>query len=406
MKIRLLMVQMAAAILIVTATLAGCGAFSLSTPTPLPTVVLGSSTALTPQAPSQARGGGVTASGVVVPARQAQLASMAGGNITTVAVAVGDRVSAGQALVQLTGSDKLAAAVEAANLELLSAQQALQALNDNLDQARAAAQLRIANAQKALDAAQKQRNWKNYRNGSQTAIQSAEADFILANDALSKAKDNYAKVADHGPEDLGRASALQALSAAQKRYDQTKGNLDFLLAQPDPLDVNQVEAELQAAKAETNAAQKAVDKLKNGPDPDAVALAQERIKNAQAQLKANQAALADLELKAPFDGVIAKVNFVQGEWVMPGQVILVLADLDHLRVETTDLSERDVPQVTLGQTVTVTVKALNQDAAGKVSQIAGLADTLGGDVVYKTTIDLDTIPAGLRAGMSVEVQFK
>jgi hypothetical protein len=39
--------------------------------------------------------------------------------------------------------------------------------------------------------------------------------------------------------------------------------------------------------------------------------------------------------------------------------------------------------------VTVFIKALNQDVAGKVSAIAPLADTLGGDVVYKTTIDLD-----------------
>jgi hypothetical protein len=40
-----------------------------------------------------------------------------------------------------------------------------------------------------------------------------------------------------------------------------------------------------------------------------------------------------------------------------------------------------------------------------VIAISPLADTLGGDVVYQTTIDLDTIPEGLRPGMSVEVQF-
>ena len=32
-------------------------------------------------------------------------------------------------------------------------------------------------------------------------------------------------------------------------------------------------------------------------------------------------------------------------------------------------------------------------------------DTLGGDVVYQTTIDLDTQPAALRPGMSVDVTF-
>jgi hypothetical protein len=40
-----------------------------------------------------------------------------------------------------------------------------------------------------------------------------------------------------------------------------------------------------------------------------------------------------------------------------------------------------------------------------VSEISALADRLGGDVIYKTTIELDTRPDGLRAGMSVEVTF-
>ena len=94
-----------------------------------------------------------------------------------------------------------------------------------------------------------------------------------------------------------------------------------------------------------------------------------------------------------------------GEWVTPGEPVVVLTDLAHLRVETTDLSERDLPQVAVGQPVAVMVKALNQSLPGHVTEIAPLADTLGGDVVYKTTIELSTQPAGLRAGMSVDVQF-
>jgi hypothetical protein len=83
----------------------------------------------------------------------------------------------------------------------------------------------------------------------------------------------------------------------------------------------------------------------------------------------------------------------------------MLIDLQELHVETTDLSERDVPFIEVGQPVTVNIKALNQDVTGRVSEIAPLADTLGGDVVYKTTIELEAQPPGLRAGMSVEVQF-
>jgi hypothetical protein len=76
-----------------------------------------------------------------------------------------------------------------------------------------------------------------------------------------------------------------------------------------------------------------------------------------------------------------------------------------MHVETTDLSERDIPKVKLGQVATVTIKALNQDVSGKVTAISPLANTLGGDVVYKVSILLDTLPSNVRPGMSVDVQF-
>jgi HlyD family secretion protein len=393
-------------LLLVACTLAGCSALGQASPTPLPTVVLGNNNgAATPQAASQPNLSGVTASGVVVPAQQAQIASSMAGTLAAVNVAVGDQVKAGQVLVRLAGSEKLAAAIESANLELLSAQQVLKTLNDNADQARSAAQLRLADAQKALDDAQKRRAWKQYRNGSQSDIDAAQADLVLANDAVKNAEDAFNQVADRSETDVLRAGALSALSAARKARDRSLANLNYLLALPSVIDVNQAEAELRSAQTEVENAQKDYDKLKDGPDPDALALADERIKNAQAQLAAGQSDLANLELKAPFDGTVTQVNLHTGEWTVPGQPVLALADLANLRVETTDLSERDVPQVAVGQPVTVMIKALNQDVNGHVSDISPLADTLGGDVVYKTTIALDKLPPGLRPGMTVEVQF-
>ncbi len=83
-----------------------------------------------------------------------------------------------------------------------------------------------------------------------------------------------------------------------------------------------------------------------------------------------------------------------------------MVDLKHLRVETTDLSERDVPKVKVGQPVTVYVKALSEDVSGAVTEIAPMADTLGGDVVYQTVISLDDAPEGLLPGMSVDVKYE
>ena len=84
---------------------------------------------------------------------------------------------------------------------------------------------------------------------------------------------------------------------------------------------------------------------------------------------------------------------------------VTLADLSHLQVETTDLSERDVTEVQAGQGATVYVEALNVDVPGRVARISPLASTVGGDVVYTVVVDLDEQPAGLRLGMSVEVEI-
>ena len=87
-------------------------------------------------------------------------------------------------------------------------------------------------------------------------------------------------------------------------------------------------------------------------------------------------------------------------------MIITLASLNNLRVETTDLSERDLPGVQIGQTARIFVEALNQELTGKVIAIAPRANTVGGDVVYKVTIELDDQPQGLRWGMSAEVNIQ
>jgi HlyD family secretion protein len=102
---------------------------------------------------------------------------------------------------------------------------------------------------------------------------------------------------------------------------------------------------------------------------------------------------------------VVSISVQSGEYIQPGQVVITLASLDRLRVETTDLSERDLPNIKIGQTASVFVDALNQQLSGKVIAIAPLANTVGGDVVYKVTVELDKQPEGLRWGMSAEVNI-
>ena len=146
-------------IMLVALILAGCGTIGQS-PQALPTVVLdpgGAPPSGQDSAPLIQAGAEVIASGLVIPARQVHIASAQGGNVESVLVSAGEQVRAGQVLVRMAGAERLAAAVEAAQTELLAARQDLRKIEENAGQVRAEALLRLANANKALDDAAKVR---------------------------------------------------------------------------------------------------------------------------------------------------------------------------------------------------------------------------------------------------------
>lgn len=117
------------------------------------------------------------------------------------------------------------------------------------------------------------------------------------------------------------------------------------------------------------------------------------------------ATFAQSTLTAPFDAMVVDVAVIPGELVQANQVVITLADLNNLQITTTDLSERDIVRVKLGQDVSIYIEALDQTIAGKVVQISPKSETVGGDVVYPVTIELDEQPDGLMWGMSAEVEI-
>ena len=94
-----------------------------------------------------------------------------------------------------------------------------------------------------------------------------------------------------------------------------------------------------------------------------------------------------------------------GEYVETAQVVLELADLSNLQIKTTDLSELNIVAVEIGQPATVFVEALGEKFPGTVTAISPISDTVGGDVVFKVTIQLDEQPKDLRWGMSTDVEI-
>ena len=125
--------------------------------------------------------------------------------------------------------------------------------------------------------------------------------------------------------------------------------------------------------------------------------------SAQAALEVAQARLTQSTLVAPLDATVISVDVAAGEFVQENQIVLTLATLDTLLLETIDLSERDIPKVKVGTPVDIFVEALNENFRGKVVSISPKANTVGGDVVFKVTIAFDRQPKGLLWGMTAEV---
>ena len=94
---------------------------------------------------------------------------------------------------------------------------------------------------------------------------------------------------------------------------------------------------------------------------------------------------------------------IPGEFVPSDQAVVTLATLDDMQIETIDLSERDIANVKIGTPVNILVEALNDNFTGKVINISPIADTVGGDVVFKVTITFDKQPEHLLWGMTAEV---
>ena len=346
----------------------------------------------------------ISATGVVKPTRWATLSFPGGGLVRELLVERGDQVDEGQVLAQLSSVEQARAALTAAQLENINADQALDDLLENTELYSAQAQLALANARDALDSAEYK--WTVRQEGnraSSNTIRGAEANLILANEEVDRAQSKYDQA--HG--DANRALALSNLVAAKQHRDSIQRNINWYLGAPDEIEKAVLDAELAEAQANLAAAERAYEKVKDGPDPEARELAQARFDYAQASLRAAEAALADMELSAAFAGTISEVYTRSDEFVGPGQPIMLLADLANLIIETTDLNEIDVAQIEIGDPASITFDALPDIVLqGTLTYIAPKASQ-GSGVNYLVEVQLeDAFPESVRWGMTAFVDIQ
>jgi len=86
--------------------------------------------------------------------------------------------------------------------------------------------------------------------------------------------------------------------------------------------------------------------------------AEQSVASAKAEVARARAMLAESKIRAPFAGVITRKDVEPGVVTAPGSTLLVLEDHGRLKFRTS-VKEQDIARVETGQTVTVTIDALD-----------------------------------------------
>lgn len=187
-------------------------------------------------------------------------------------------------------------------------------------------------------------------------------------------------------------------------------NLQFAVAEAEA-GVRAAQAELELRRREIikkiqiNYITFSIKTLRQGVPHEVIDIEEAKVQKAQALVEIAQARLAQGTLIAPYDGVVASIAVIPGEFVRSNEPVVTVATLDDLQLETTDLSERDIANVKIGAPVHIYIESLSQSFTGTVINISPIARVLGGDVVFKATIAFDEQPQGLRWGMTAEVEI-
>lgn len=166
-----------------------------------------------------------------------------------------------------------------------------------------------------------------------------------------------------------------------------------------------LEANLAAAEANIKASE------------ESVRAAQFQVESSQATLRELQTSLRRTTIYAPTAGIVSMLNVEQGERVvgtiqMTGTEMMRLADLSVMEVRV-DVSENDIPRVTLGDEAEVEIDAyIGRKFKGKVSQIAHSASgtatataSLTSDQVTNFEVRIRLSPESYRDLISPQKQY-
>jgi HlyD family secretion protein len=336
----------------------------------------------------------LTVPGEVVTARQQQMGFPAGGRLAELTVRIGDTVTEGQVLARLE-TEPLALALAQAEADLEVKQTSLNKLQAGPSQEDLAAAIA------AVQSAKTDLENANYN------LQIVQKSDVVATNVRTREYEYSWYEANYG-------DFLKKYERGE--IDKTRLDLEWngLLAAKDRLE----SARTQAAAALTSANQKVANAQENlrkaesqlaalqaGPDPTALKQAENAVKAADLAVQKARADLAGAVLVAPFSGRILDVQAAVGDSVAARAVIIQLADLNSVQIQTT-VGQTDIALIQAGQPASVTLDARPGEVyPGHVDHIVPKKTSTQGAVTYGVVVALDKAPPSLLPGMTADADI-
>ena len=190
------------------------------------------------------------------------------------------------------------------------------------------------------------------------------------------------------------------LATAQEQLAEAKA--DWAEAQQGPL-----EGDLAMAAARLGEAESRWEGLRDGPDPQEMAILEAHLETAELKLQALRDETLILELVAPTDGIILRINTEVGDRVGDG-TILTLADLSQ-KMLAVSLDETDQSSVQVGNRVEISFDAIpGRMFTGEVVQIEPSLINIGNSRAFRLSVVLEeqpntliNLPLGVNAAVDV-----
>jgi len=171
--------------------------------------------------------------------------------------------------------------------------------------------------------------------------------------------------------------------------------------------------EREASEANLRAAEQQEALLKNGSRPEDIRMAAEDVKRQQAILAIDDAAVGDLTVSVPADGVVLTKNYEPGEYVRAGAALATIIDPQDVWVKvyvTTDV----LGDLRIGDAALVYIDGRAEPVNGTIKEISDAAEyTLRqsitkderANLVFAVKVAVHNEDGALKPGMPADVDL-